>query len=142
MPMFDDPKKELQRLQQELLAEEEYEEDYLDEEDWLDQEIAEAKALSGYEEPPQPQVRNYANGYGAQAAPQYQRPAQPQQRTYMSGYSAYREERPDYRAHDRAFRDQVIEEEEEEKLGGLVALACLLTAGIVAVAMYWVLVLL
>ena len=143
MPMFDDPKKELRRLQQELLAEEENETEYPGEEDWLEQEIAEAKALSGYEEPEQ--VRNFANGYGArQEMPQFQRPAQPQQRTYMSGYSTYREARPDYRAHDRGFRDQVIQEdfEEEKGLGGLVALACLLTAGIVAVAVYWVLVLL
>jgi len=142
MPMFDDPKKELQRLQQQLLAEEAYEEEYMDEEDWLDQEIAEAKALSGYQEPAEPPVRNYANGYGIrQEYPEYQRPAQPQQRSYLSGYSTYQEARPDYRSH-RDYRDQVMEEEPEEKLGGLVALACLLTMGIVGVALYWVLVLL
>ena len=142
MPMFDDPKKELRRLQQELLAEEEYEEAYFDEEDWLDQEIAEAKALSGYQEPAEPPVRNFANGYGAVRQPEPQRPAQPQQRTYLSGYSTYQESRPGYQTH-RDYRDQVMEEEpEEEKLGGLVALACLLTMGIVGVALYWVLVLL
>ena len=147
MPMFDDPKKELQRLQQELLAEEEsFEEAYFDEDEWLDQEIAEAKALSGYQEPqPQP-VRNYANGYGARPQNPYQRPAQPyetQQRRYLSGYSTYQESRPGYRPDVRGYHEEEIEEYEEEKgIRGLVILACMLTLGIVAVAMYWVLVLL
>lgn len=67
MPMFDDPRKALNRLQQELLEEEaEYEEEYLSEDDWLDEEIAEAKAMLGMDEDEdEPEVyRNYANGYG------------------------------------------------------------------------------
>ena len=142
MPMFDDPRKELQRLQQELLAEEEeMEPDFPEEDDWLDRELAEAKALSGYQEPAQPQVRNYANGYGAGSRPAARQiPAQPQQRTYMSGYSAYREERPDYRGNMDRYDEEI--EEEENSIRGLVALACLLTAGILGVALYWVFVLL
>ena len=139
MPMFDDPRKELQRLQQELLAEEEeLEPEFLDEDDWLERELAEAKALSGYQEPPQPQVRNYANGYGAKQPASREMP--PQQRTYMSGYSAYREERPDYRGNMDRYDEEI--EEEENSIRGLVALACLLTAGILGVALYWVFVLL
>ena len=142
MPMFDDPRKELQRLQQELLAEEEeMEPEFLDEDDWLERELAEAKALSGYQEPVQPPVRNYANGYGAAQRPApRQAPAQPQQRTYMSGYSAYQETRPEYRGNTNQYDEEIVEE--EKSIRGLVALACLLTAGILGVALYWVFVLL
>ena len=38
MPIFDDPKKSLERMQRELLREEEeYEEEFLTEEEWLDE---------------------------------------------------------------------------------------------------------
>ena len=122
MPMFDDPKKELQRLQQQLLAEEEkYEEEYLTEEEWFEREIAEAKVLSGYQEP---EVRNYANGYGAQS-------------------QANRQNRPAYQPHvPNAYEQPIREEPEEKGVGGLIGLAVALTMGIVAVAAYWVLVLL
>ena len=163
MPMFDDPKKELRRLEQQLLAEEEYdeyEEDYLTEDEWLEQELAEAKALSGYQEPREAPVRNYANGYGAQVRqPQprqagygsQQRPQQrpqgqydPYQRSYLSGRSGYDlQDREAYRPTVRNYSEEAVEEEEEEKgVGGLVFLAILLTLGILGVAAYWVLVLL
>ena len=137
MPVFDDPRKNLHRLQQELLAEEETYEEELSEEDWLDQELAEAKALSGYEEQPQVPVRNFANGYGA--APQPRNYGEGQPRTYMSGYSTYQQARPAYREQPQ-YEDEEIPE--EKGIRSLVALAVLLTLGIVAVAAYWVLVLL
>ena len=140
MPMFDDPKKELQRLQQELLAEEEeYEEEILTEDEWFEREIAEAKVLSGYQEP---EVRNYANGYGAAPAqPAYD----PDRRTHLSGRSGYnQQERAAYRPNVRNYSEETLPEEEETEkgVGGLIALAVTLTLGIVAVAAYWVLVLL
>ncbi len=141
MPMFDDPKKELQRLQQQLLAEEENnEEEYLTEEEWLEREIAEAKALSGYQEPKEPKVRNYANGYGTRPQqPQYD----PNRRSHLSGRSGYpQQERAAYRPNVQSYSEETIPEEEEKGIGGLVFLAILLTLGIVAVAGYWVLVLL
>ena len=60
--MFDDPRRELQRLEKELLAEEE--------DAWLDEQLQEAHALLG--DAPEPEVprrsampvRNFANGYG------------------------------------------------------------------------------
>ena len=137
MPVFDDPRKNLHRLQQELLAEEEEYEEEISGEDWLEQELAEAKALSGYEEPPEPAVRNFANGYGA--APQARPYAGGQPRSYLSGYSTYQQERPVYREQPQ-YEDEEIPE--EKGIRGLVALAVLLTMGIVAVAAYWVLVLL
>ena len=138
MPMFDDPKKELQRLQQELLAEEEYEEEFLTEDEWFEREIAEAKALSGYQEP---EVRNYANGYGAGRQPAYD----PSRRSHLSGRSGYpQQERAAYRPTVKNYSEETLPEEEEREkgLGGLIALAVTLTLGIVAVAAYWVLVLL
>ena len=166
MPMFDDPQKELRRLQQQLLAEEEeydeYEEDYLTEDEWLEQELAEAKALSGYQEPREKPIRNYANGYGTQAPqprqsrsgyaaqphqgypPQQRGQYDPYQRSYLSGRSGYDlQDREAYRPTVRNYSEEAIEEEEEEKgVGGLVFLAILLTLGIVGVSAYWVLVLL
>jgi hypothetical protein len=122
--MFDDPKKELQRLQQELLAEEENTEpDFPVEDDWLDRELAEAKALSGYQEPAQPPVRNYANGYGT-GQPAYKAPgeeADPELDTYSD-------------------EEPVVEQEKSVK--GFVILACLEALGIVGIIVYWLLVLL
>ena len=119
MPMFDDPRKALNRLQQELLEEEEdYEEEYLSEDDWLDDEIAEAKAMLGMDEEDDeddPEIyRNFANGYG----------------------------RPP-RAREEYWDD---EDEEEEILvddtKGQRILMFLLVMGILAVAGYWMVVLL
>ncbi len=126
MPIFDDPRRELNRLQQELLEEEEvyeeYEEEYLTEEEWLDEEIAEAKALLGMddEEEESEIYRNYANGYGRR---------QPQPVRYEE------------------YRDVEEAEDEEEEIlvddtRGQRILTFLLVSGILAVAAYWVVVLL
>ena len=123
MPMFDDPQKELNRLQRQLLEEEEEnEEEYLTEEEWLDDEIAEAKAMLGMDEAEddEPEIyRNYANGYGSQQP----RPI------YSEDY------------------EDIEDEEEEEELPlddarGQQILTFLLVAGILAVAAYWAVVLL
>ena len=123
--MFDDPKKELQRLEQQLLQEEE--------DEWLDRQLEQAHALLGdeLEEPEEDMdatrvyrdlsgqlpVRNYANGYGAQ--PMYD----------------FEEE----------YADEAEEEEEpprEKGVGGLVMLAILETLGILAVIAYWLIMIL
>ena len=115
MPMFDDPRGALNRLQQELLEEEaEYEEENFSEDHWLDEEIAEAKALLGMdeEEEDDPVIyRNYANGYGRQV---YAREAYP----------------------------DAEEEIPADDTKGQKILAFLLLAGILAVAGYWAVVLL
>ena len=116
MPIFDDPKKSLERMQRELLREEEkYEEEFLTEEEWLDEEIAEAKALLGMDEEDEDEqlYRNYANGYG-----NYRQPRR---------YDDFEED----------------EEEDEPELPpkdhrGQLALTVVLLAGIAAVAIYWV----
>ena len=121
MPIFDDPRKSLEQMQRQLLQEEEeYEEEYLTEDEWLDEEIAEAKALlemDAEEEEEEDEVlyRNFANGYG-----EFRQPRQ-------------------YNNFD--------DEEEEPELpakgyGGQLAVTFLLLAGIAAVAIYWVAVLL
>ena len=119
--MFDDPKKELQRLEKQLLKEEE--------EEWLDQQLQEAHAMLG-DTPAQEDmdatrvfrpvtqeapVRNFANGYGGQPqAPVRQVPVQ-----------------------------RTPEPQPKQKgLGGLVVLACLELLGIAAIIGYWVLMIL
>ena len=121
MPIFDDPKKSLERMQKQLLQEEEeYEEaEYLTEEEWFDEELAEAKALlenrEETEEGDEILYRNFANGYG------------------------------EYRQ-TRQYADFEEEEEEPERSpkggNGQLAVTFLLLAGIAAVAIYWVTVLL
>ena len=123
--MFDDTKKELQRLSRQLLEEEtvpEAEEaEELSYDEWLDREIAQAKAMLDDVPEKEPEVvRNYANEYGKNI---------PQPRAAIVETEYY--------------SDELKEEApvKEKGVGGLVALAWLLTAGIVAVAAYWVLVL-
>ncbi len=68
MPMFDDPKKELQRLQQELLAAEEEEYGQIpDEMDKLTEDcdrVTDEDYSDLFQEEPQTFYRNYSNGYG------------------------------------------------------------------------------
>ena len=121
MPIFDDPRKSLERMQRQLLQEdEEYEEEeYLTEEEWFDEEFAEAKALLetdeyGDEEEDEIPYRNFANGYG--------------------------------RARQTVGYDEEDEEEEPARpargSNGQLLLTFVLLAGIAAVAFYWVAVLL
>lgn len=133
--MFDDPKEALRRLEQRLLAEEDRKgpEEPEFEEDWLEDELAEAHRLLGddpdgdddddsYPAAPTRRqgsgVRNYANGYGAA------RNTDPADLN-MEEYS-----------------DRVYRAPREKGVGGLVLLACLETLGIVALVAYWLVVLL
>jgi len=123
MPIFDDPKKSLERMQRQLLQEEEEygEEEYLTDEEWFDGELAEAKALLEEEEYTEEEdetlYRNYANGYGT--------------------------------ARQTVGYDELEEEEYGEEsarpanaVKGQLLLTVFLLAGIAAVAIYWVAVLL
>lgn len=120
--MFDDPKKELKRLEKQLLEEEDG--------SWLDNELSEVKAMLGdsgqqdldatriYRDPGAVPVRNYANGYG-------QVPAQ------SGEYDEYG---------DSAYAADPREVAPREKgVGGLVLLALLELLGIVGIIGYWLL---
>ena len=65
MPVFDNPKKELRRLHEQLLAEEE--EDFEDLEEEFDQEDYEDFFEEDYREgyAREPLIRNFSNGYGS-----------------------------------------------------------------------------
>lgn len=110
--MFDDPKKELQRLEKRLLAAED--------EDWLDQQLEEAKAMIGDDRRAgRPAAdaniyRNYANNYGASMTWEEDDSA-----LYVDEY-----EEEDYDPREKGIR-------------GLIVLACLETLGIVAIIAYW-----
>lgn len=114
--MFDNPKKDLQRMQKQLLQEEEPQKNaprnaqrpILDGDD-LDRELAEVKALLN-NRPMDPNVKNYANGYGTAPAAPAKAEAAPVQE----------------------------EPEVNDRIGGLTALALVLLAGIVGVAAFWI----
>ena len=116
MPMFDDPRKELSRLQKVLLEEEEMENPQT-EEDWLDDELADIKAWLDMDDEDTADYQKYAKNYREQ--------------------QAKAAVRADY--HD-------LEEEEDRKAvddaRGQQILTFLLLLGIIAVAAYWVVVLL
>lgn len=120
--MFDDPKKDLKWLNEQLLAQEqpeEQEEDWFGEEDWLDEELKEARALmdSDYSRP----VRREATLYD------------------------YEEEAEDDGEELALYTDDPQpakkgkKPKKEKGIGGLVFLACLETLGIIAVLLWWVL---
>ena len=136
--MFKDAKKELERLQAQLLAEEETQviplppEDYvmdpeeearlyeeLDEFDDLDEELAEIQAMLD-RLPQQPRYQNYSNNYGRDAAAQ-----------------AYNTDKVEDDLDLDEYSEEVYEEEQPESLKGLVITACLLLAGIGAVLVWW-----
>ena len=130
MAMFDDPKMELKKLEQQLLKDEE----------WLDRELAAARALMGEEpvkkaKPAQTRknpaqtkqnrpsgtprsgsgtapVRNYANNYGRAS------------KVVASNYQDYD-------------LDEYEKKHPKKGVKGLVILAVLETLGIVAVVAYW-----
>lgn len=118
--MFDDPKKELKRLEKQLLEEEDA--------SWLDHELSEAKAMLGddrqqdldvtriYRDPVTLPVRNYANGYGQSRDVEYDE----------YGDGDYTEAPP--RTASR-----------QKGVGGLILLALLELLGIVGIIGYWLL---
>ncbi len=115
--MFDDPKKELKRLEEQLLLEED--------DGWLET-LAQANALLQEDDPDmdatrvfQPPVRNFANGYGTRA-PAYSE-------SYEEYDDFYTDEEPE--SPSPALR--------EKGIGGLVVLALLEMAGIMGIVLYW-----
>lgn len=119
--MFDDPKKDLRRMEQQLLQVEE-------EDDWLEEELADVRHLLGEEDldatrvfrQEEMPVRNFANGYGRNIyyeEPQYEEPEM--------DFDEYRDEAYDY------------EEPPRKDNTPLVILALLETLAIVGVVMYW-----
>ena len=119
--MFDDPKKNLRRME-EALWEAEYESSQPgesdDDPDWTEDDwLEEAKELLDHEDIP---IRNHANGYGA--------------RNYAVDF-----ERTVYDDEDEMDdRKAVYDEGPRPKgIGGLVILAALELLGIVAIALWW-----
>ena len=114
--MFDDPKKELEQLEEKLLAAED--------DDWLDKQLSEAKALIG--DAPRKKrpangnaYRNYANSYGKEAPKTQAAPKKKEPQVYADEYE---------------------EEEEvpkEKGVRGLIILAVAETLGIVGIIAYW-----
>ena len=131
--MFDDPRKELRRLEEQLLAEEDPGPDVPEDALWLDDELEEARRLLGDEMPddeeeededPEPMVyRNFANGYGRR------------QSVPVRNRDRFDRDLEEY-------SDQVHDEPREKGVRGLVILACLELLGIAAVIVYWLLFLL
>ena len=103
--MFDDPRKELRRLEQQLLAEEE--------DDWLDDELAEAHRLMGDD----PDEEEYDDA-----------PRSPRARSRNTDL-------PDVDLEE--YSDEIHDEPKKKGLGGLLFLICLELLGIAAVAAYW-----
>ena len=140
--MFDDPKKELQRMQRELLAaEQETEEEvYTPFEDYTacgdydeeEQLLKEAKMLIGDfdDEPP---IRNHANGYGNRrtvSAPQKAPPA-PKNPAVDFNRTVFSDEEFDE-------KNAVLVEEQPKGIGGLLLLAILEVLGILAIVGWWI----
>ena len=135
--MFDDPKKELRRLQEELLAAEE-EEVYEEEPDYdwepdLDDELADIKALlnNGANTRQEPAYRNYANNYGETSG------------QFANGYRNFSQELLDEEDDDPSalYMDDYRtsrKKPKEKGIRGLVILACLETLGILAILGWWV----
>ena len=155
--MFDDPSRELRRLEEELLAEEEEEEEFepseeeaygeydefFDEDDlndalygsdqgWVDNLD---ELLSG-----EPEVRNHANGYGTRMQATQKKVSQASKKKEKKAKKA--KKKPVYEEEEYEELDEdaaVFDEEYEEKgIGGLVFLAILEIIGILAVVRWWI----
>jgi len=122
--MFDDPRKELERLQAQLLEDDE----------WFEKELESARALIG-DAPRKPAKKN-----GNKAKPRQEevhrkqpkaRKAAAPVRNYANNYG---QDKPPVRNNGAA--------KPQKGIGGLVVLALLETMGIVGVVAYWLLVLL
>lgn len=127
MPMFDDPRKELNRLQAELLAqeEEEYPEENRVSGDF-DEELDDILALIREEKEEYPRqepiYRNYANNYGRRM------PDVPTDEDGEEDHALYADE----------YEPRKKKKKKEKGIRGLVFLAILETLGILAIAAWWV----
>lgn len=121
--MFDDPKKDLKWLEQQLLAQEDpqnqdQEEDLLSEEDWLEVELREARALLDNGAPRQ---RRREDAF-----------AFLEEDIQNEGAAVYADD-PRQTPAPRGKKKK-----KEKGVGGLVFLACMETLGIIAVMLWWV----
>ena len=138
--MFDDPRKELWRLQEQLLAEEEaaeeeYEEEYEEDSDDLDLDaIDELLSEEADEEEEEQELfyRNHANGYGSQV------------RNYANRYGRgspkefdYLEDEDELSDEEYLFRDDYRKAKRKKKNIGWVIIALLEVIAIGAIGLWW-----
>jgi len=127
--MAKDQDEALRRLDEALREDESENEDEIpDAEDRKDENLLEEETLDQLLADEVPArggmiYRNYSNGYGKGL------------RNYASGYRAYNTDTCDTDLEQ--YSEQV--RKEDKRSGGLVALACLLAAGIIAVLLWWLL---
>lgn len=155
--MFDDPSRELRRLEEELLAEEEEEEEFAQSEEdaygeydeFFDEEDLN-NALYGSDQgwvdnldellSEEPEVRNHANGYGTRMEAPRKKASRATKKKEKKAKKAkkapvYEEEEYEQLDEDAAVFD---EDYEEKGIGGLVFLAILEIIGILAVVLWWI----
>ena len=129
--MFDDPKKELQLLQEQLLQEE----------NWFETELEEAKALIG-DAPKKAPVKKAAKpNPNAESKPQKKAKAQEEDEPVRKTKSRVRNYANDYGKQTPPVRNTETKKP-QKGIRGLVILAILETLGIVGVVAYWLLYLL
>ena len=152
--MFDDPSRELRRLEEELLAEEEEEEEFEQSEEdeygeydeFFDEEALN-NALYGSDQgwvdnldellSEEPEVRNHANGYGTRMEAPRKKASQASKKKEKKAKkrSVYEEEEYEQLDEDAAVFD---DDYKEKGIGGLVFLAILEIIGILAVVRWWI----
>lgn len=157
--MFDDPRRELRRLEEELLAEEEEkeefapseDEEYGDYEEFFDEDDLN-NALYGSDQgwvdnldellSEEPEVRNHANGYGTRMQVPQKKISQKQSPKKKEKKAKKAKKKPVYEEEEYEELDEdaaVFDEDYKEKgIGGLVFLAILEIIGILAVVRWWI----
>ena len=157
--MFDDPRRELRRLEEELLAEEEEEEEFAPSEDekygdydeFFDEDDLN-NALYGSDQgwvdnldellSEEPEVRNHANGYGTRMQVPQKKISQKQAPKKKEKKAKKAKKTPVYEEEEYEELDEdaaVFDEDYKEKgIGGLVFLAILEIIGILAVVRWWI----
>ena len=137
MAIFDDPKKELKKLEQQLLQDEE----------WFDKELEAAKKLSGYAPARQKTSRPAQSGGRTAQGARTQRPLDQTQVYRTGGAPQVRNAANNYgqsagRAQKPVRKPEPEMEPEEKGVKGLVVCAVVETLGIVGLVAYWVLMIL
>lgn len=157
--MFDDPRRELRRLEEELLAEEEEEEEfapseeeeYGDYDEFFDEDDLN-NALYGSDQgwvdnldellSEEPEVRNHANGYGTRMQAPQKKISQKQASKKKEKKAKKAKKTPVYEEEEYEELDEnaaVFDDQPKEKgIGGLVFLAILEMIGILAVVRWWI----
>lgn len=157
--MFDDPRRELRRLEEELLAEEEEEEEFAPSEDeeygeydeFFDEDDLN-NALYGSDQgwvdnldellSEEPEVRNHANGYGTRMQAPQKKISQKQTSQKKEKKAKKAKKTPVYEEEEYEELDEnaaVFDDQPKEKgIGGLVFLAILEMIGILAVVRWWI----